>query len=261
MFYIVSTPIGNMGDITVRAIETLKNADYIVCEDSRVTAKLLQYHDIKKSMIVYNEHIVPREKILALLKEGKEIALVSDAGTPLISDPGYKLIRALVAEGVEMTSVTGASSVVAALTLSGLPTDKFMFCGFAPKNFAEFTDYSVTLIFFESARRLSKTLANMYADFGNREVAVCKELTKMYEEVVRGSLSELVESYVPVPKGEVVIVVAGRAKTADIGDIDALLDELLPNMSLKSAVDEVASLTNISKKVVYKHAIAKKDQL
>lgn len=259
MFYIVSTPIGNMGDITVRAIETLKKVDYIVCEDSRVTAKLLQYHEIKKSMIVYNEHIVPRDKILALLKEGKEIALVSDAGTPLISDPGYKLIRELIKHGVEMTSITGASSVVAALTLSGLPTDKFMFCGFAPKNFVEFTQYPVTLIFFESARRLSKTLENMLAGFGNREIAVCKELTKMHEEVVRGNLSELVENYVPVPKGEVVIVVSGCEKKGDIGDVDELLEEFLPNMSLKSAVDEVSSITGLSKKIIYKHAIAKKD--
>jgi len=263
MLYIISTPIGNMGDITVRAIETLKMVDYIVCEDTRVTGKLLKYHDIKKPLIVYNEYNTPRDKILTLLKNGSDIALVSDAGTPLISDPGYKLIEQLIKTGEQFTSIPGACSVINALSISGLPTDKFTFCGFAnKKEFPKFATIETTLIFFESAKRLQKTLKNMLDVFGNRKVAVCRELTKLYEEAKRGTLQELIEYYEAPPKGEIVILLDGyEKKEYTEEEIDELFYKLIEKKTFKTVVDEICYTTGMSKKWVYDYALKKKNSL
>lgn len=263
MFYIVSTPIGNMGDITLRALETLQNADYIVCEDTRVTGRLLSHHGIKKPLIVYNEYNTPKAKILSLLEEGRDVALVSDAGTPLISDPGYKLVKEITEKGYELTAIPGACSVISALSVSGLPTDKFTFCGFVnKKEFHKLANLETTLIFFESAKRLSRALKDMAGVFGNRQAVVCRELTKFYEEAKRGSLEELAEYYETPPKGEIVILLEGsKGEEYNEEELDELISKLLKDKTVKSTVDEVSSITGKSKKWVYDYVLNNKDKL
>lgn len=266
--YIVATPIGNLGDITLRALETLKAADVIVCEDTRVTGKLLSHFGILKPTWSYNDHNARsrRPRILEALEEGKRVALVSDAGTPLISDPGYKLVREALAAGYYVTTLPGASSVMAALCLAGLPTDRFFFAGFLPakatackKTIAELKTVPATLVMFESARRLPHTLKLLAEELGVREAAVVREITKLFEETRRAPLAGLAAHYEKEgePKGEVVIVIAPPQEEAPpAAELDALLQRLLKTHSLKEAVAVAAEQTGLARKDVYARALA-----
>lgn len=269
--YIIATPIGNRGDITERAINLLKECDYLACEDTRTTQKLLTHLGIKPKLLSYNDHSTEnvRHKIIQLIEAGHKVGLVSDAGTPLISDPGYKLVRQAQEHGLYITTLPGASSVIAALTLSGLPTDRFLFEGFLPsKQHARQTALETlkpipaTLVFFESARRLQAALEDFYTVLGNRETAVIREITKLFEETKRDTLSNLITYYKERgnPKGEVVIVVAPPAKTTfDITHLDTAIDTALQDMSLKDAVHYVTEQTGLPKKQVYQRALERKN--
>lgn len=218
MLYIVSTPIGNLEDMTIRAIETLKKADFIAAEDTRQTQKLLQKYEIKTRTLSFHSYSsdAKLEKIIDLLKEGKEIALVSDAGTPGISDPAYSLIRRAIEENIRIIPIPGASSLLAAIVTSGLPMDKFVYLGFLPlkkgrqtllKSLAE---EPRTLVIFESPHRILRTLNDLREYLGDRDVAVCRELTKIYEEILRMPISKAIEHFEKIaPKGEFVLVVKG----------------------------------------------------
>ena len=266
--HIVSTPIGNLGDITVRALATLAAADLIACEDTRVTRKLLDRYAIAVPLAPYHDHnaATARPKLLRRLAEGAAIALVSDAGTPLISDPGYKLVRAAQEAGHMITAIPGASSALAALTVSGLPTDQFFFAGFLPPKqaarrarLAELARVPATLIFFEAGPRIAETLADLAAALGEREAAVCRELTKLHEEIRRGPLASLArEGGEQETRGEFVLVVAPPAAAPPLGgdDADALLRAALARTSLKDAVGEVAVATGLSRRTLYQRALA-----
>ncbi|MFO0389123.1 MAG: 16S rRNA (cytidine(1402)-2'-O)-methyltransferase [Alphaproteobacteria bacterium] len=265
--YIVATPIGNLGDITLRALEVLKTADLIACEDTRVTAKLLSHYGIKKLTLSYNDHnaVERRPEIFNTIRNGGRVALISDAGTPLISDPGYKLVREAVTEGLYVTTLPGASSVLAALCLAALPTDRFLFAGFLPpkqegckKELAALDGVDATLVFFESAKRLQKTLSLMHSVLGNRSVAVARELTKLHEECRRGTLAELVAYYDKhgEPKGEVVIVVSPPlAEEKNIADVENKLRLLLKTHSVKEAASILAEETGMARKEIYSKAL------
>lgn len=266
--YIVATPIGNIKDITLRALETLKSVDIIACEDTRMTQKLLSYYNIHTKLMQYHDHSSEetRQYILNLAGQGKSIALVSDAGTPLISDPGYKLIRTAQEQGIAITTLPGASSVPAAITLAGLPSNRFLFAGFLPNKqqarqnaLLPLKPIDTTLIFFESARRLPEMLADMLEIFGNREAAVVREISKLYEEAKRDSLENLVAYYQEygAPKGEVVVLVAppeDEITTED--DLDSALKKALETMSVKDAAQYVAKQTGLPKKQVYARALS-----
>lgn len=269
--YIVATPIGNLGDITSRALDTLRRVDIVACEDTRVTAKLMNAFLIKKPLIPYHEHNgqTQRPKLISKIEAGKSIALVSDAGTPLISDPGYKLVTDVAASGLKVTTLPGPSAVVSALTLAGLPTDRFMFMGFSPnktnarKNWFETEkDNPATLVFYESARRLLSSLKDAHYTLKDRNAVVCREISKKFEEVVRGSLTGLVNYYENNgdPKGEVVVVIAppnkqeGKNHTANI-ETDKLLSTALKHMSVKTAAAFVAEVTGEKKNPLYKKAL------
>ena len=218
--YIVSTPIGNMADITLRAIEVLKGVDVILSEDTRETDKILKKYAFSKHQISYRDqnHTRVIEQIKEMLKDGKSLALVSDSGTPLISDPGFKLVRDLIAENVEIESIPGPSAVTAALSISGLPTDKFLFLGFLPKGiiqiekfFKKYAGVDATLIFYESPFRLSRSMQIAQKVLGHRQACVCNDITKMHEEVVRGSLTEISNHYLQKKiKGEFVVLIAKK---------------------------------------------------
>ena len=267
--YVTATPIGNARDITLRALDILSGCDLIAAEDTRVTAKLLAIHGIAKPLTAYNDHNGARErpKLLARLAHGARIALVSDAGTPLISDPGYKLVRAALAEGVPVHAIPGASAPLTALMLSGLPTDRFLFAGFLSAKagerattLGELRDVRATLVFFESAQRLAESLAQMAEVLGDRAVVVARELTKLHEEVRRGTLAILAAQYADEapPKGEVTILVGPPAEsTPDIAKIDALLDQALPFMPVKPAAELIAQALGIPRKGVYERALEK----
>jgi 16S rRNA (cytidine1402-2'-O)-methyltransferase len=264
---LVATPIGNLGDITARALEGLRSADVIACEDSRVTAKLLQHAGIEKPLLPYHDHNaeIMRPKLLARIAAGERVALVSDAGTPLISDPGYKLVQAAVAAGLAVTMLPGPSAPVMALALSGLPSDRFLFGGFLPAKskarraaIAEAARAPVTLIFFETAPRLLESLEDLHAVLGDRNAAVARELTKLFEEVRRESLSELIAHYeqAGAPKGEIVIVVGPPdEERASAEDVDTLLRQALERMSVKDAAATVAAATGAPKRTVYARAL------
>jgi 16S rRNA (cytidine1402-2'-O)-methyltransferase len=269
--YLVATPIGNLGDITLRALDTLRRADVIACEDSRVTGKLLAAHGIATPLTPYHEHNAPRArpKILDRIAAGAAVALVSDAGTPLVSDPGYKLVTAAVARGLPVHALPGPSAALAALTLSGLPSDRFLFLGFLPAKSAarrraleEVASLRATLIVYESARRLPAALADMAELLGPRPAAVARELTKLHEELRRGPLDALSEDYRAAgpPKGEVVIVVAPPSEDAGDGlsddALDALLQGAMAGGSLRDAVQEVARATGRPRQEVYARALA-----
>ena len=265
--YIIATPIGNLKDITLRALEVLQAADLIACEDTRVTAKLLTHYGIDAATISYNDHNgeARRPQILNALAQGKIVALVSDAGTPLISDPGYKLVQAVQAEGHYITALPGASSVMVALCLAGLPTDRFFFAGFLPakeeackKELHALSTIPATLIFFESNRRTSDTLALMAAVWGERHAAVTRELTKLFEETRRGTLTELAAHYANAgdPKGEVVILVSPPGEEAlSAEDIEAKLTLLLATHSVKEAATIMAEQTGQPRKDMYSIAL------
>jgi len=264
---LVATPIGNLGDITARALEGLKSADLIACEDSRVTAKLLHHAGIEKPLLPYHDHNAEamRPKLLARIAAGARVALVSDAGTPLISDPGYKLVQAAVAAGLAVTMLPGPSAPVMALALSGLPSDRFLFGGFLPAKskarrdaIAEAARAPLTLIFFETAPRLLESLKDLHAVLGDRKAAVARELTKLFEEVRRAPLSALIAHYdqAGAPKGEIVIVVGPpEEERASTEDVDALLRRALERMSVKDAAATVAAATGAPKRTVYARAL------
>jgi 16S rRNA (cytidine1402-2'-O)-methyltransferase len=266
--YLVATPIGNLGDISLRALETLAAADVIACEDSRVTRKLIEHYGIATQLTPYHEHNAAeaRPRLLARLADGQSVALVSDAGTPLISDPGYKLVRAACAAGHAVTAVPGASAVLTALSAAGLPTDRFFFEGFLPpsqaarqRRIAALASIPASLVLFESGPRLPAALADLASTLGSRDAAICRELTKLHEEIRRGPLDELARHYAAggETRGEIVIVVApprGGGKNAD--DIDELLRRALARVSVKDAVGEVAFATGRPRREVYQRALA-----
>ncbi len=268
--YIVATPIGNLGDISKRALDILRSVDVIACEDTRVTAKLLNAFLIKKPMMAYHEHNgeQQRPKIEGMIREGKAVALVSDAGTPLISDPGYKLVGDLTEAGLYVTTIPGPSAVIAALTLAGLPTNRFLFLGFPPNKRKSRQDWftreqktNATLVFYESGRRLKESLTDARLALGDRKAAICREISKKFEEVVRGDITDLIEKLEQdgPPKGEIVVVIEGGQVKAshdnvDI-DADALLEKALAHMSVKSASTFVAEVTGRRKKELYAKAL------
>lgn len=272
--HVIATPIGNIEDITLRALTVLRGVDAIACEDTRVTAKLLARHGIAAPLLPYHDHNAERMRphILERLKGGEAIALVSDAGTPLVSDPGFKLVRAVVAEGLPITALPGPSAPLAALVLSGLPSDRFFFAGFLPSKaiarrraLAEFAAVPATLVFFESASRLAASLGDMAEMLGDRPAAVARELTKLYEEVRRGRLIALAGHYGEAgpPRGEVVVVVGPPPEEAPVieGDVlDAKLEAALAGMSLKDASAVVAAATGLPRREVYARALALVDK-
>jgi 16S rRNA (cytidine1402-2'-O)-methyltransferase len=268
--YVVATPIGNLEDITFRAVETLKDSDLIICEDTRVTGKLLQKFEIKNSMKIYNDNSSEnvREKVLEMLGEGMAIALVSDAGTPLISDPGYKLVRECRDKGVDVVPVGGISAVTTALSVCGLPTNRFMFCGFLSakkgeriKKLSELMKISATLVFYESPHRLVKLLSDVEEVFGGANCVVLRELTKLHEEVKSGSVEELINYYSEkTVKGEIVVIVNNnkiekKFNKMKLINIEKELKKALKTMSKKDAVDFVARELGVNRKVVYKVAL------
>ena len=266
---IVATPIGNLGDMTRRAVDCLTDAAVIACEDTRVTAKLLSAYGIRTPMLAYHEHNAARMRPLLIdrLKRGEIVALVSDAGTPLVSDPGYKLVEAAIADGIPVTAAPGASALLTALVLSGLPSDRFLFAGFLPpKSPARRTEIRslagvpATLIFYEAPPRLAKALEDMADMLGPRPAVVARELTKRFEEVRRDTLDNLAVHYrdAPQPKGEIVILVG--PPTADAGgaaiDLDAALETALAKCSVKEAAALVAAETGLPRRTVYARALA-----
>jgi 16S rRNA (cytidine1402-2'-O)-methyltransferase len=267
--FIVATPIGNAGDITLRALEILRGVDLIACEDTRVSAKLLTIHDVQTRRLAYHDHNAEhvRPLLLARLNAGERVALISDAGTPLVSDPGFKLVRAAVAAGVPVHAAPGASALLTALVLSGLPSDRFLFAGFLDaksaarrRELAELAGLRATLVFYESAQRLARSLADMAETLGDRPAAVARELTKLHETVARGSLAELAtDPALAAPKGEVVVVIgppAEEAATAE--DAEAALAEALTRLSPADAAREVAGATGLARRDLYRRALALK---
>ncbi len=265
--HIVATPIGNLGDITLRALATLAGADLIACEDTRVTRKLLDRYAIDTPLTPYHDHnaAAARPKLLRRLAEGAAIALVSDAGTPLVSDPGFKLARAAQEAGHMVTALPGASAPLTALTVAGLPTDQFFFAGFLPPKqaarrarIAELARIPATLVLFESGPRIAAMLADLATELGNREAAICRELTKIHEEVRRGDLATLAQSCAAGEiRGEFVLVVAPprEPERPSASDTDALLRQALARVSLKDAVGEVAVATGLSRRDLYQRAL------
>lgn len=267
--YIVATPIGNLGDITVRAAETLRVADVIAAEDSRVTAKLLRHLGIRKPLVAYHDHVGDGVRPALIARMASEsVALVSDAGTPLISDPGFKLVRDARAAGITVTTLPGPCAAIAALTLAGLPTDRFLFAGFLPSKakargeaIAELAEIRASLVLYESGPRLSASLAALAEGLGNREACVTREITKLYEEAIGGTLLDLAARYADAPpKGEIVIVVGppGESERASESDADAALLEALTRLSVGRAASEVADKLKLDRRTLYGRALALK---
>jgi 16S rRNA (cytidine1402-2'-O)-methyltransferase len=266
-FYLVATPIGNLRDITFRALDVLSSVDFIICEDTRVTGKLMNAYGFKKKMQVYNDHSTDhqRERLIEAVSQGKSIAVLSDAGTPLVSDPGYKLVRNAVAEGLYVTSIPGPNAALPALQLSGLPTDQFSFLGFLPpkttarQNALKKWEASPgSLIMYETGPRLLNSLQDMRIVLGNRDAAVMRELTKMYEEVRRGTLADLILHYSKkgAPKGEIVVVLGHAvAEVISTESIEKQLLKALDKMSVRDAAEMVAQSTGKSKKTIYTLAL------
>lgn len=261
--YLISTPIGNLRDISLRALDTLSAVDIVACEDTRVSGKLLAHYGIKKTLLPYNDHSTDKQrgKILEALGHGKAVALISDAGTPLISDPGYKLVRDCRDLGLYVTCLPGANAPLSALQLSGQPSDKFCFLGFLPsrqaarrKLLTQWADVPGSLIAFETAPRLTGALEDIEATLGSREVTVAREITKMYEETRCGTASDLLHIYRTEgpPKGELVLVIAPpEEKNFNETQIQAFLIKALENMSTKQAATFVADKTGRPKKELY----------
>jgi 16S rRNA (cytidine1402-2'-O)-methyltransferase len=270
--HLVATPIGNLRDITLRALEAMAAADVIACEDTRITRKLLDHYGITTPLTPYHDHnaAAARPKLLARLAAGDAVALVSDAGTPLVSDPGFKLVRAARDAGHAVTALPGASASLAALTSAGLPTDRFFFEGFLPakegqrrNRIAELASISATLILYESGPRLARALADLAEGLGPREAAVCRELTKLHEEVRRGDLAALARAYADgaETRGEIVVVIAPPAtERLEAGEVDKLLRRALERASVKDAVSEVAGATGRPRREIYKRALELNDE-
>jgi 16S rRNA (cytidine1402-2'-O)-methyltransferase len=267
--HLVATPIGNLGDVTLRALWVLRNADRILCEDTRITARLLARFGIATPLSPYHDHNADRVRpiVLEALHRGEKVALVSDAGTPLVSDPGFKLVRDALAEDLPVTAVPGPSAALTALILSGLPPEVFLFAGFLPprsaarrRMLAQWAKLVATLVFFEGPSRLAASLSDMAEILSDRNVAVARELTKRYEEVRRGRLSALAEHYREAgpPRGEVVIVVGPPEPEAlREADVDTRLDRLLDTRSLRDAVAQLAAETGIPRRSLYDRALAR----
>ncbi len=269
--YIVSTPIGNLGDITLRAIEVLKDADLIACEDTRTTKKLLTRYGIDSPLTSYHEHNESEKarELVSFLSEGKSIALVSDAGTPGISDPGYRVVKLASEAGINIVPIPGPSAAISALSVSGLPTSSFSFFGFPPRSKKQLSEFlesiksrPETLIFYESPKRVVKTLHAMLESLGDRSASLSREITKMHEETLRGKISELISELGERKevKGEVTLVIEGSSSTDEElspEDVDRLLMELKKEgVTLKGAVEEISGKTGFSKSKTYKRALA-----
>jgi 16S rRNA (cytidine1402-2'-O)-methyltransferase len=271
--YIVATPIGNLGDVTLRALQTLAGADLIACEDTRVSRKLLDRYGIGTPLTPYHDHNAAKARpvLLRRLAEGAAIALISDAGTPLISYPGYKLVRAAQDAGHAVTALPGASALLTALSVAGLPTDQFFFAGFLPPKqaarrgrIAELSRIPATLVLFETGPRLAATLGDLAAGLGNREAAMCRELTKLHEEILRADLEALARTVAAnEPRGEIVVVIAPpqTPERPSLSDTETMLREALARVSLKDAVGEVAEATGLPRRDVYQRALALAKQM
>ena len=268
--FVVSTPIGNLEDTTLRAVNVLKDCDVIACEDTRTTKKLLVRYGIETNLTSYHEHneVEKSQKLLEELKEGKNVALVSDAGTPLVSDPGWRLVNFSIENNIEVVPVPGPSAVLSALVVSGLPTDSFLFLGFFPKIIGKKKEllkdvkrYPYTFVFYESAKRLSRTLSLMLEILGDRNICVAREMTKLYEEVLRGSLSEVISvlSERETLKGEVTVVVEGNREGHNEASADAAQEMLRllrgRGFSLSEAVSLVSTAFGVSKNRIYGTAL------
>jgi 16S rRNA (cytidine1402-2'-O)-methyltransferase len=269
--YIVATPIGNLRDITLRALDVLSAADLVLAEDTRVAAKLLTAYGLSKKLERYDEHTAERGglKALAVLADGGRVALVSDAGTPLVSDPGFRLVREATAQGSAVYPIPGASALLAGLSVAGLPTDRFMFAGCPPPKsaarrtfFEELAGIRTTLVFFESGPRLASSLADMAAVFGRREAAVARELTKLYETVIRAALPDLAaDPRCDTPKGEIVILVGpGREEAATAADADTALADALTRLRPAEAASEVAKALGLPRRDLYRRAMELKQE-
>ena len=271
--YIVATPIGNLGDISARAAATLASADVIAAEDTRVTAKLLSHLGLRVPMTPYHDHSDERTRAALVARmAGEVVVLVSDAGTPLISDPGYKLVRDARAAGRNVTTLPGPCAAIAAITLSGLPSDRFLFAGFLPNKakaradtIAEFAGLRATLVFYESGPRLAAALTALAEGLGNREAAVAREISKLYEECAAGRLADLAARYADAPpKGEIVIIVGPpgeeRIEEADEATVDAALRTAMADRPVAQAAKAVAKQYGLDRHAVYARALALKEQ-
>lgn len=267
----VATPIGNLRDISLRALDVLASADLIVCEDTRVTRRLLSRYAITTKSLSYNDHNAPRvlPKLMERLNRGESLALVSDAGTPLISDPGYRLVEAASNAGIAVLPIPGANAALAALVASGLPTDAFFFAGFLPprqaarrKRLAELSTVPGSLIFYEAPGRLAAMLADLRDVLGERQGAVAREITKLYEEVIRGSLVYLAEHYgaQDAPRGEIVVAVGPPgAQIMSDEDVDDAIRGALQSMSVRDAASDIAEQTGRPRREIYNRALSLSD--
>ncbi|MCG6902449.1 MAG: 16S rRNA (cytidine(1402)-2'-O)-methyltransferase [Rhodobacter sp.] len=267
--YFVATPLGSARDITLRALDILASADVLAAEDTRTMRHLMQIHGVAlgdRALIAYHDHsdAAVRARLMRLLSEGKSVAYASEAGTPLVADPGFELAREALAEGIAVTSAPGPSAVIAALSIAGLPTDRFMFAGFAPAAkgarqtwLQEVSALSATLVLYESPKRIQRLLAEMAALFGaERQAAVCREMTKRFEEVLRGSLGELADRLAEKPvKGEIVLVVDRDRRAASTASMEDLLQVALAEMSIKDAAVSVATALGLPRRQVYQAAL------
>lgn len=265
--YIVATPIGHLGDISLRALAALASVDVIACEDTRLSGAMLAKYGIKNRLLPYHDHNADKQRplILKRIAAGESVALISDAGMPLIADPGYKLVRAGREAGFAVTVIPGANAALTALAGSGLPTDRFFFAGFLPpksvarrKTIVALRDIPATLVFYEAPQRLAASLADLASELGDREAVVARELTKLFEESRAGKLAELAAHYADhEAKGEVTLVIAPPGKDAQPAhDLDALLKKYLKDMSLRDAVAAVSALSGVKKSEVYARALA-----
>jgi 16S rRNA (cytidine1402-2'-O)-methyltransferase len=269
--YVVATPIGNLGDISLRALATLAAADIVACEDTRVTSVLFRHYGIATRLMPYHDHngAEQRPKLMAALAEGKIVALVSDAGTPLISDPGYRLVAEVQAAGFDVVPIPGASALLAGLVVAGLPTDAFLFAGFLPpktvarkKRLVELSSVPATLVFYESPQRLAPSLRDMSEELGRRDAVVARELTKTFEQVRRGALADLAVAYATEdpPKGEVVVIVSPPEEEATSAiEADRVLIDLMTEKSVSAAAAEAAEITGLPRRELYQRALALKD--
>jgi 16S rRNA (cytidine1402-2'-O)-methyltransferase len=270
--YLVATPIGNLGDISLRALAVLNGADRIFCEDTRITGKLLARYGISTSLGAYHDHNAERVRpaVLTALRRGERVALVSDAGTPLVSDPGYKLVRAALAKDLPVTAIPGPNAAVTALILSGLSPDAFLFAGFLPPRQAarrraltRWVAVEATLVFYESTPRLAESLADMAEVLGDREAAVARELTKLHEEVRRGRLVDLAAHYrlAGPPRGEAVVVVGEPEHSEpDEAEVDQRLRSALAELGLREATAKLAAETGMPRGKLYRRALAMRDK-
>jgi 16S rRNA (cytidine1402-2'-O)-methyltransferase len=267
--YIISLPIGNAKDITIRALEYLRKVDEIYCEDTRVTRKLFSIYEIKKKLNVYHDHNgeLVRPKIIKKIKDGKSIGIVSDAGTPLISDPGYKLVLLLKKEGLNITSCPGVSAPITALTLSGLPTDSFYHLGFLPnknkdryKLLDEVRNLKTSIIVFETAKKINKTLEDLIKTLGNREISICREMTKKFEEIISGRLEDVFSTLKSRNlKGEIVLVVGAQENRRSNINIDEIITSHKGKHSPSELAKIISNKTGLPKSDIYNKIIKKKE--